>query len=388
MELRVFISCCLLTYGFFGAAQNSEPVLDYINTYKKLAIEEMQRTGVPASVKLAQGIHETEAGNSMLVKKSNNHFGIKCKSNWTGKKVYHDDDARGECFRSYASPEESYRDHSDFLRGNERYAFLFKLEPEDYKGWVYGLKEAGYATNVKYARLLIKLIEEYNLQEYTLLALGKPSQRNNAVVSTEIKMQEMPDTAAVATAMSSYPTGEFEINNSKVIVVKAGTSLLSIANQYELPLSRLLDFNDLLNDVAPEKDQLIFLQRKRKKGANIYHVMQPGEGLYDVCQSEGIRMENLLEFNGLPAGVWVAEGEKLYLQSAAPVRPRLREEKIRELPTDRKETEYPLHVVQPKESLYSIAKRYGVRVGQLQEWNKLNNLVVKTGQQLIVKIKP
>ncbi len=388
MGLRVFISCCLVTYGFFGLAQNSQPVLDYINTYKKLAMEEMQRTGVPAAVKLAQGIHETDAGNSMLVKKSNNHFGIKCKSNWTGKRVYHDDDASGECFRSYPSAEESYRDHSDFLRANERYAFLFKLEPEDYKGWVYGLKEAGYATNIKYSRLLVKLIEEYNLQEYTLLALGKSSQPNNDVIPTEVKTQEMPDITPVATTMSSYPQGEFEINKSKVILVKAGTSLLSIANQYDLPLSRLLDFNDLLNDLAPEKDQLIFLQRKRKKGANIYHHMQPGEGLYDVCQSEGIRMESLLQFNEIPAGVVLAEGEKVYLQSTAPVRPRLKEEKMKLTAADRDETKYPVHTVQPKESLYSIAKKYKVTVTQLQEWNKLNNLVVKTGQQLIVKVKP
>jgi LysM repeat protein len=388
MGLRVFISCSLAVYGFFGMAQNSQPVLDYINTYKKLAMEEMQRTGVPASVKLAQGIHETEAGNSMLVKKSNNHFGIKCKSNWTGKKVYHDDDARGECFRSYPSAEESYRDHSDFLRGNERYAFLFKLEPEDYKGWVYGLKEAGYATNTKYSQLLIKLIEEYNLQEYTLVALGKSPSLNNDVIPMEVKMQEITDNAPVAATTSPYPAGEFEINKSKVILVKAGTSLLSIANQYELPLSRLLNFNDLLNDAAPEKDQLIFLQRKRRKGANIYHVMRSGESLYDVCQLEGIRMENLLQFNQLPAGVVVAEGEKVYLQSIAPVRPLLEEEKNKLIQPDKEEGEYPLHIVQPKESLYSIAKKYKVTVGQLQEWNKLNNLVVKTGQQLIVKVKP
>lgn len=383
MGVRVFFICCFVSRGFFGMAQDSQPVLDYINTYKKLAIEEMLRTGVPASVKLAQGIHETEAGNSMLVKKSNNHFGIKCKSNWTGKRVYHDDDARGECFRSYTSAEESYRDHSDFLRGNERYALLFKLNPEDYKGWVYGLKEAGYATNIRYSQMLIKLIEDYHLQEYTLVALGKASEPDTDVINTEAKTGEVPAAATI----SAYPAGEFEINKSKVILVKAGTSLLSIANQYELPLSRLLDFNDLLSDLSPQKDQLIFLQRKRKKGANIFHVMQPGETLYDVCQLEGIRMENLLQFNQLPAGVVIAEGEKVYLQSIGPVRPLLEEEKNKLVKPGKEENEPPLHIVQPKESLYSIAKKYKVTVGQLQEWNKLNNLVVKTGQQLVVRKK-
>ncbi|HRF25764.1 MAG TPA: glucosaminidase domain-containing protein, partial [Ferruginibacter sp.] len=139
---------------------------EYIDQYKELAIEEMRRTGVPASIKLAQGIHETESGNSDLVKRSNNHFGIKCKTGWSGEFVYHDDDALGECFRKYPSAEESYRDHSNFLRRSNRYAFLFNLDPTDYKNWAYGLKKAGYATNPKYPLLLIKYIEQYNLQEY------------------------------------------------------------------------------------------------------------------------------------------------------------------------------------------------------------------------------
>ncbi len=145
----------------------------YINTYKLLAIAEMQRSGVPASIILAQGIHETSAGTSDLVIASNNHFGIKCKASWTGQVVYHDDDARGECFRSYATAADSYRDHSDYLSQSPRYAFLFKLNPEDYESWAYGLKKAGYATNVKYSQILIKLIRDYDLQKYSLIALGK-----------------------------------------------------------------------------------------------------------------------------------------------------------------------------------------------------------------------
>jgi len=123
-------------------AQNPDQITKYINTYKSLAIEEMQRTGVPASIILAQGIHETSAGTSDLVVASNNHFGIKCKSGWTGQVVYHDDDARGECFRSYPAAKDSYRDHSDYLSQTPRYSFLFKLNPEDYESWAYGLKNA------------------------------------------------------------------------------------------------------------------------------------------------------------------------------------------------------------------------------------------------------
>ncbi len=161
------------------SAQSPDQITNYINTYKLLAIIEMQRSGIPASIILAQGIHETQAGTSDLVIASNNHFGIKCKDNWNGPVAYHDDDARGECFRSYAAAEDSYRDHSDFLSQSPRYAFLFKINPEDYESWAYGLKKAGYATNVKYSQILIKLIREYDLQKYSLIAMGKlPAEAN------------------------------------------------------------------------------------------------------------------------------------------------------------------------------------------------------------------
>ena len=160
-------------------AQKKELVTNYINTYKELAIEEMKRTGVPASITLAQGIHESGAGNSKLAAASNNHFGIKCKSNWKGETVKHDDDDKNECFRKYPSVIDSYKDHSDFLKNSPRYAFLFAIDPTDYTGWANGLRQAGYATNPKYPQALIKIIEEYNLQEYTTLALT-PSNTSTA----------------------------------------------------------------------------------------------------------------------------------------------------------------------------------------------------------------
>ena len=163
---------------FLGRTQGREAIENYIARYRELAIAEMQRTGVPAAIKLAQGIHETTAGTSDLVIRSNNHFGIKCKSNWTGESVTHTDDAPDECFRKYANVEDSYRDHSDFLKNNTRYAGLFRLDPEDYKGWANGLKRAGYATNPKYPLLIIKLIEDYHLQDYSLIALGKMERGN------------------------------------------------------------------------------------------------------------------------------------------------------------------------------------------------------------------
>ncbi|MBO9572209.1 MAG: glucosaminidase domain-containing protein, partial [Chitinophagaceae bacterium] len=250
-------------------------------TYKWLAVEEMKRTGVPAAITLAQGIHETSAGKSVLVQKSNNHFGIKCKSYWTGQKVSHDDDARGECFRKYDSAILSYRDHSDFLRAGKHYAFLFDLDPTDYKAWAYGLKKAGYATNPKYAPVLIKLIEDYNLEQYTLIAMGKMSPSDEVVASLDnrpkidIPMIEVPTEAgpderpaevipAPQSTADDYPTGEFYIENTRVVYAKQGTSLLSIAQEYDIPLNRLLNFNNMKGQDVLFRDQLIFLQKKKK----------------------------------------------------------------------------------------------------------------------------
>ena len=171
-------------------------VEEYIVQFKDIAISEMKRTGVPASITLAQGILETENGNSELVKKSNNHFGIKCKSTWTGESVTHDDDANGECFRAYTNANESYRDHSDFLKANKRYSALFNLDPVDYAGWAKGLKKAGYATNPRYPDLLIKYIEQYDLQQYTLLAINRlpesdmaKTEENKTVVPVEVAVE-------------------------------------------------------------------------------------------------------------------------------------------------------------------------------------------------------
>jgi LysM repeat protein len=313
--------------GMVAVAQPSADIIDYINNYKKLAMDEMIRTGIPASITLAQGIHETYAGKSELVLKSNNHFGIKCKDYWTGKKVYHDDDARGECFRKYDDPALSYRDHSDFLKAGERYAFLFKLDPEDYKGWAMGLKKAGYATNPKYGPIIIKLIEDYNLQQYTEIAMGKippeaevlavnpkPATDVPADISAFVKLQD-PMMEIAPPPQVNYPTGEFTINNTKVIYAKEGTSLLVIAQEYEIPLSKLLEFNDMENEEVLTKNQLIYLQRKRRTGNNEVHIVANGETLHDISQAEAIRLANLLEYNNLQKSVQPAVGEKLYLQA-------------------------------------------------------------------------
>ena len=330
---RIIVWVVLLSLTCTAAySQKREDILIYVDTYKNLAISEMRRTGVPASIKLAQGIHETMAGTSELVRKSNNHFGIKCKTGWSGAKVYHDDDAAGECFRSYDSAELSYRDHSNFLKNSPRYADLFKLDPEDYKAWAYGLKSAGYATNIRYSQILVKLIEDYNLQQYSLIALGKLAS-SDETIGAGPKKEEAVSNDAVYTepaimAPPTYPAGEFQVNNTKVIYVKGGTSWLALAEKYSLPLSRLLDFNDLEADNAiAQPGQLVYIQRKRKVGAAEFHIIQRGERMYDIAQKEGLRLESLRELNNLYEGMEPAPGQKLHLQTQAAKRPLLIGEK-------------------------------------------------------------
>lgn len=371
-NIRIILIAVFTTIGLIGRAQDEQTILTYIKTYKDLAIAEMQRSGVPASITLAQGIHETTAGTSELVLKSNNHFGIKCKSNWTGPSVSHDDDARGECFRKYTTSNDSYKDHSDFLKNSPRYASLFTLDPLDYTKWAYGLKKAGYATNPKYPVIIVKLIEDYHLNDYTLIALGKlapgeealagiigetnePIVIEAAVKSTPetilkdqgkkevipaVRITEVPstkpETQATAAVVKeekkpqetprvqpSYPSGEFRINETRVVYAKAGTPILSIATQYNIPLARIIEFNELKQMETLDKDQLIYLQRKRKTGAHEFHIMKSWETLADIAQEEGIRLDSLLEYNYLNGHSRPAVGEQLYLMAKAPAQPRL-----------------------------------------------------------------
>ena len=328
---RILLLLVIITSA--ANAQKQEAVSKYISEFKDLAVAEMKRTGVPAAITLAQGIHESGAGTSKLVTASNNHFGIKCKSNWTGESVKHDDDAKGECFRKYPASEDSYKDHSDFLRNGQRYAFLFSLDPTDYEGWANGLKNAGYATNPKYPQVLIKLIEDYGLQEYTFVAMGKISNENNkdevrpepgvigiVPVVAPAEADKVPDAPVEKV---SYPTGEFKINETKVVYVKRGTSYLSVAKQYDVDLSKIFEFNEISRTEVSDKDQLIYLQRKRKTGNNEFHIVQPGETLHFIAQQQAIRLESLLELNWLKRDEKPAVGEKLSLKSKSSSMPKL-----------------------------------------------------------------
>ena len=329
--------CCI--------AQTNQDIQNYIDTYKNLAISEMIRTGVPAAITLAQGILESKAGKSELVSESNNHFGIKCKTEWTGSVVYHDDDKKGECFRVYANAEDSYRDHSDFLKSRPYYSFLFQLDPTDYIGWAKGLKKAGYAVEKDYPQALIKLIVDNNLQQYTLIALQKERNPGSPIYAdkneggnekkiqrlevrnTQFQKQSLQPPPIVQSAEKmppiTYPTGIFTINGTKVVFANAGTSLFALASNYQISFQKLLEFNDMDNTDILTKGQLIFLEKKPKKGATEYHIVTGQETLRDIAQEEGVRMVNLLEYNHLTKDDQPMEGEKIYLKSFAPASPKL-----------------------------------------------------------------
>jgi LysM repeat protein len=339
---QFFLFIFLILQATILLAQQTEAVKNYIYTYKQLAIDEMKRTGVPAAITLAQGIHESGAGKSDLALRSNNHFGIKCKSNWTGAKVYHDDDARGECFRKYDEVIQSYKDHSDFLKNGQRYAFLFELDPEDYTAWANGLKKAGYATNPRYPQVLVKLVEDYGLQDYTLIAIGKvPDQYNPTDLAImnggEVKEKEVKRNAETYSKADVeitktddnkktavvYPAGLFKINETKVVYIKSGTPFISIAKQYDVDLSKIFEFNEMPRSESAESDMLVYLQRKRKTGNDDFHIVQPGETLYDISQKQAIRLESLLELNWLAKNELPAPGVSLSLKKKSANMPKL-----------------------------------------------------------------
>jgi len=356
MKKLVLVVCLFIAVAAQAQKERGEA---YVNTYKEIAITEMLRSGVPAAITLAQGILESQFGESDLVKNSNNHFGIKCKTEWTGPKTYHDDDEKGECFRVYATAEESYKDHSEFLRTRPNYAFLFKLDPTDYEGWASGLKKAGYATSPVYPQKLLKVINDYNLQQYSLEALARlnnpapvttpattpannsvavnTSLKENTNIQSEQSLNQTTETPVKETVVKeetqvvnnavqvntntevrnkksvSYSAGIFTINHSKVIYATEGTSLLSLANQYDLPLSKLVEFNDLSEMDVLDTDRLLFIEKKSKKGSGDFHVVAEGETLHDICQLEGIRLDKLLEYNRLSKNSMITAGNKLYL---------------------------------------------------------------------------
>jgi flagellum-specific peptidoglycan hydrolase FlgJ len=342
---KIFLFAIVITSFICARAQTPEDIQNYINAYKDIAMSEMQRTGVPASISLAQGILESAAGTSDLTKQSNNHFGIKCKLDWTGNVIYHDDDEKNECFRVYSCAADSYKDHSDFLKNRPNYAFLFQLDPTDYEGWAKGLKKAGYATEKDYPERLIELIVNNHLQDYTLAAMQKTIHITQPIITADTTNNDNTETADAqqdnddaininyssstqqknnkAEEISPYPAGVFHINRTKVVYAKAGVSLFALASNYNVEYGKLLQFNELKREDILTRSCLIFLERKQKKGANNFHVVAANETIEHIAQTEGVRLENLLTYNHLSKGNEPTTGAKIYLRNISPHAPKL-----------------------------------------------------------------
>lgn len=292
MKKNLFLSLVLFSLCTFcmNAQRRNSQYLDYIEKYKDEAVEQMQRYHIPASITLAQGLLESGAGRSALTRKSNNHFGIKCGSGWSGRKTYHDDDARGECFRVYKNARESYEDHSRFLAGKQRYASLFKLKPTDYKGWARGLKKAGYATSPTYATKLIELIELYELDRFD----------NSRLKGTWI----------------ANPHDPFLANGLLYVVARSGDTFESLSDEFGISARKLRKYNDLYKGYTLRQGDVIYLEKKNRRAHKTYktHIVRPGESMYLISQRYGIRLNRLYKMNDRSADYAPQTGDVLRLR--------------------------------------------------------------------------
>ena len=343
----VSIACLFAAFSPLQASPAEDsPQQRYIDKYADLAIEEMRRSGVPASITLAQGLLESRYGLSDLAVKGNNHFGIKCHSKWNGPKMRVDDDEKDECFRKYRTVEQSYRDHSDFLRYRDRYKFLFDLDPKDYKGWAYGLKKAGYATDPAYPKKLINLIEEYELYKYDKGRRVKKDKddKEDAVAKAEkAKKQKksdkkrskkdseqmvkspsqleqpkpLADEKAKDVFSFSLSRQKYSLNGVPFIYASKGDTYASIAAANNLFPKEILRFNDLDAEKELLPGTIVYLQHKKKqtvKGLDKHIVESEGETLRDIAQRYAITLKSLCKMNNLPQNHTLRPGDELLLR--------------------------------------------------------------------------
>lgn len=327
---------------------------EYIARYKDIAVAEMKTYGIPASITMAQGILESENGNSELARNSNNHFGIKCKAEWTGEKYYHDDDAAQECFRKYAKVEDSYRDHSLFLKGRKHYAFLFNLPVTDYTGWARGLKQAGYATNPSYAELLIKIIETYQLylldggqlaEKPAPPAVTGPANLDPLVPPAGKGNDSLPKIVPEPAPRPPHPMAlqdtirrvapaedDFQeivlgegkratrVNNGvHYILARSGDTYESIADEMVYLVRDLFHFNDVEKGYQPKPGEKVYIEIKKEEADVSFHTVVAGETMHGISQLYGIRLKSLYARNRMKAGTEAEPGQRLWLQGYAPL---------------------------------------------------------------------
>lgn len=284
MEIKLYRCVFLIVVFSFAAGMQAQKrnarYTEYINKYSDLAVEQMKLHKIPASITLAQGLLESGAGRSELTRKSNNHFGIKCGAGWGGRTVRYDDDARDECFRAYKHSRDSYEDHSAFLRRGARYAFLFKLDITDYKGWARGLKKAGYATDPSYANRLITIIEDYDLYKY-----------DRKGVYSKRKLRKNP--------WLMNPHQVYIANEIAYVIARDGDTFKDLGKEFDISWKKLVKYNDLQRDYTLMNGDIIYLKRKKKKASKPYivYIVKGGDSMHGISQKYGIRLKNLYKMN-------------------------------------------------------------------------------------------
>jgi LysM repeat protein len=412
----------------FSQVNTRQTKEQYVEKFKAIAISEMIRTGVPASITLAQGILESSSGNSELSTEAKNHFGIKCHKDWKGPKMYMDDDTIGECFRVYGSAEESFTDHSNFLRTRPRYAFLFELEKTDYRGWSLGLKKAGYATNPNYAQLLIDLIEKLQLMQYDLV--DESGLKSLVQQSKPISKQHL-DVKVVKQIIKYNEIDAYAVQ-------KNDEGPLSVADKFQMMPWQIYKYNDLPKDkFLFEPSEIVYLKPKRRRARTPYHKVGATETLWQISQLHGIRLSSLRRKNHLEEGQEPAEGTILFLRKKSDEKPKIRSiqdienrkiqlqpqldttpkyqpgdtiikkpssisgpptdtipemvivptKTIEPKPAELNSDSLPeYHTVKQGETAYSIAKKYGIKVDDLLKRNGIQGTSLRIGQQL--KIRP
>ena len=328
-SVLIFLCFCCTWTSVFSQRQLSRS--QYIEKYADLAVSEMQRTGIPASIKLAQALLESANGNSDLAVAANNHFGIKCHSSWTGRTILKDDDAKDECFRVYRTVYDSYKDHSAFLVNGRRYAFLFELSPTDYKAWARGLSKAGYATNPNYAPLLIRIIEDNELYKF-----DQPEKHNIAVTDpTKTKEREPrfnfmraplqnapaptttpPNPSRMQVVETKFGKEIYENNRTKFVILKDGETIFSLSRKLGIPVWKLFFFNDFLPGQELNNGDIVYIERKRNQAERQYstHTVKEGETIRTISQIYAVKADRIARMNRRNADDAIPTGTHIYIR--------------------------------------------------------------------------
>ena len=379
-KFTILITFCLLLTTISAHAQklDTAAIVSYIKLYKDIAVSEMNRTGIPASITLAQGIHESGFGKSFLAQNTNNHFGIKCKKEWTGKTFKYTDDAPNECFRVYDNVEDSYKDHSDFLKSRSWYASLFLLDKNDYKGWAYGLKKAGYATNPVYPQILIKMIEGFQLTAFdkgqipsyisplqkTIVVEKDNDEEYNVTDSMQIDVQKtviiekqkevyVPKNTVSAPQTQQPVTTKkitkkiFKVNNCKAVKIYTdkGETLDLIGNVLKVEKEDLLAFNDITDESMIKDGQTIFIQQKKKSNKETTYKIKQDDNMWSISQKKGVRLSALLKMNKLEQGEEPAAKETISLKGKVKEKPALRSKIKIETPKENLPITAPIKII-------------------------------------------